>query len=215
MTPLIPIVLGAGALFAYKKAKKKTGMTPERKKVFEAAIKNLEDPKKLRALAATFDKEGLKAAGDELRKRAKLREMPPKKKEQRRQAYKKGMSSSNPEAVNKLATAFQAEGAYGAAQNLRDYSKGISAKVTSIFSAPRSANPAVPMAQPKKKSGLLAAISPKMAAHLAARVGEEEDDGPDSVPGGEEDEEELESLSSTMGLDEEAAEVLESLEPEG
>lgn len=205
MTPLIPIVLGAGALFAYKKAKKKTGMTPERKKVFEAAIKNLEDPKKLRSLAATFDKEGLKAAGDELRKRAKLREMPPKKKEQRRDAYRKGMSSSNPEAVNKLAAAFQKEGAYGAAQNLRDYSKGISAKVTSIFSAPRTTTPATPMAKPK--SGLLAAISPKMAAAVAASkmAGEEVV---------EEDEEEIESISSTMGLDESAAEVLESIETE-
>ncbi len=164
MAPIIPIALGAGALLAYKKAKKKKGMTPERKKIFEEAIKHLDDPAKLRKLAASFDKEGLKEAGNELRKRAQLREMPEPVKQARREAYKKGMSSTEPAKILKLANAFHKEGAYGAAQNLRDYAKGISSKVTAMFHHPPGAGkPITPQA---------AAAAASVAAHGDDEAGE-------------------------------------------
>lgn len=125
MVPLIPIALGIGTALAYRKVRNKKGMTPERKKTFETALKTLTDPDKLETLAAAFEKDGLKAEGAELRKRAKLRRLPKEQQQARRQAYKKGMSSSDPEKVRTLAQAFHKEGAYGAAQQLRNYAKGL------------------------------------------------------------------------------------------
>ncbi len=138
MTPLIPIVAAAvGGGIAYHRAKKKKGMTPERRKIFQNALKNVKEPAKLRDLAKTFDKEGLRAAGDELRKRAKLREMPEPVKKARSEAFRKGMSSKDPNGVLKLAKAFRSEGAYGAAKDLADYAKGLSARVANIFQSPK------------------------------------------------------------------------------
>lgn len=121
--PLIPVVvggLGAAALWRVKKLNYGK-MTPERKQVFEQAIKSITDPVKLRKLASSFDKVGLKKEGQELRKRASLREVPDHIKEKRAEAFKKGMASKDPAKVSKLANAFHAIGAYKAAEKLRTY----------------------------------------------------------------------------------------------
>lgn len=126
--PLIPAVvvaLGAATTVAVVRRKKHKGMTPERKKVYVAALNSLKDPVKLRELADTFEKEGLTKEAAMLRKRAKLRELPPKVKKQRRTAYRKAMRSKNPQAVLKLANAFHTEGATGAAASLRKYAKAV------------------------------------------------------------------------------------------
>ena len=134
MTPLIPIAgLIGGGLIAYKRAKKKKGLTPQRQQIFQSAIKNETDPTKLNTLAAAFDKEGLKSYGDELRKRAGLRSMTPLQKQTYGEAFTKGMASTDPSAIHKLADAFHLKGAYGAAQHLRDRAKGLSAAVSNIF----------------------------------------------------------------------------------
>ena len=134
MTPLIPIIgLVGGGVFAYKRAKKKKGLTPQRQQIYQSAIKNEKDPEKLKTLATAFDKEGMKPYGDELRKRAALRSMPPAQQQAYGEAFAKGMTSQDPSAVHRLADAFHAKGAYGAAQHLRDYAKGLSSKVASIF----------------------------------------------------------------------------------
>ena len=138
MSPLVIIpILALGGGVAYTRAKKKKGITPDRRKIFQNALKSVKDPKQLRSLAASFDKEGLRVYGDELRKRAKLRELPDKVKEQRSSAFRKGMSSTTPAAITRLAQAFHREGAYGAAKDLRTYARGLSDRVANIFQSPR------------------------------------------------------------------------------
>ncbi|MGH9966571.1 MAG: hypothetical protein ACREBG_01890 [Pyrinomonadaceae bacterium] len=123
--PLIPIaVVGLGG-YAWYRAKKRKGMTPERKKIYDAAMKSLKDPAKLNALADAFEKEGLKNEASQLRKRAKLRGMPDGVKAARRDAFKKCMQSKDPNAIEKCAKAFEKEGATGAATKLRQYAAGL------------------------------------------------------------------------------------------
>ena len=61
------IVASAGGLAWWKVKKQKYGkMTPERKKLFEEALRSMKDPAKLRELANVFQKYGLKAEAKEL-----------------------------------------------------------------------------------------------------------------------------------------------------
>lgn len=124
MISLIPAVLAGGLGLAFLRARKKK-MTPERKKIFESALKTMKEPEKLIKLATAFEKDGLRAEGGELRKRAKVLSMPPAKKEEYRQAYKAGMKSADPTKVKKLASAFHKQGFYGSGKNLRDYAQGL------------------------------------------------------------------------------------------
>jgi hypothetical protein len=126
--PIIPaaiLALGGVTTAVVVRRRKKKGMTPERKKVYIAALNSLKDPVKLRQLADAFEKEGLTKEAAMLRKRAKLRELPPKVKKQRRAAYRKAMKSKSPTAVARLAKAFQKEGATGAAASLQRYAKAL------------------------------------------------------------------------------------------
>jgi len=125
MGPLIPVALGGAALWAWWRAKHKKGMTPERKKIFEQAMKSLKEPEKLNTLADAFEKEGLKDEATQLRKRAKLRALPPDTQVARREAMKKALASKDPVAVEKVAAAFDKEGATGAAAKLRQYAAGL------------------------------------------------------------------------------------------
>ena len=100
-------------------------MTPERKNIYEAALKTKLPAEKLRALADAFEKEGLKEEAEMLRKRAALRDAPPNVKKDRRIAYKKGITSKDPAAVEQLAGAFQKMGATSAALNLKRYAAGL------------------------------------------------------------------------------------------
>lgn len=140
--PVIPIALGVGTLYAWHRASKRQKMTPERKKAFEDAIKTTVAPEqveahvqKLGTLADAFEKEGLRAEAGEIRKRIKVIQLSPEKKAEYKQAYKKGLSASDPESVKKLASALHEKGFYGSAKNLRDYAEGLiknlSARLTS------------------------------------------------------------------------------------
>lgn len=129
---IVPILVGAGLLGVAYKATKKKGMTPERKKVFEAAMRTLRDPAKLEQLADAFCKEGLKAECKELQKRANLMKLAqssdPKAKAVlagRKVAFKKAMSSTDPTAIKKVAAAFHNMGHYESAAKLRSYAKGL------------------------------------------------------------------------------------------
>jgi hypothetical protein len=117
--------LVGGAAYA---AKKRAGMTPERQKIFEAALSNLKDPIALRKLADEFEKAGLKSQAELLRKRAALRELPPETKVKRREAFRAGMASVSKSGVESLANAFAKEGATGAATALRNYAQGLGKK---------------------------------------------------------------------------------------
>ena len=126
LIPLLIAGLAAGA--AYKVTTSKKGiMTPQRRMIFNAALtKQPPLPSdQLRALATTFDDEGLPAYADVLRKRADIRDLPPEKKEARQAAVKKALSSNDSVAVRAMAGAFDSEGATFTAQKLRDYADGL------------------------------------------------------------------------------------------
>ena len=121
-------LLGGGAyVMASKKETKAPVMTPERKIVYDTAMAQVKEPEKLRALADAFEKEGLLAEAEMLRKRAGLRELPADVKEDRKDAFRRGMSSLDPAAVLNLANAFDKEGATGAADALRKYAATLQA----------------------------------------------------------------------------------------
>ena len=125
---MVPVILGAlavGTGVAIYKKHKKGGMTPQRKQIFEAAIKTLKDPVKLRSLADSFDKEGLKAEATILRKRAAIFSASPEVVAQKKSVFKTAMKSSKPEAVTKVAQEFHKQGHFEVANQLRNYAKGL------------------------------------------------------------------------------------------
>lgn len=124
---VLPLIVSSVGGFAWWRVKKqKYGkMTPERKKLFEEALKTMTDPVKLRSLAGTYEKYGLKAEAKELRKRAALREAPAEVKQKRTEVFKKALDSTDPQKVSKVADAYHKIGAYGAADKLRKYAAGL------------------------------------------------------------------------------------------
>ncbi len=94
-------------------------MTPARQQVYEAALKDLKDPIKLKSLADEFTKEGCTKEADMLRKRAALRDLPPAAQKARRQVFKAAVKSTNVHGVEAVAAAVEGEGATGAAEALR------------------------------------------------------------------------------------------------
>lgn len=124
---IIPIALGVGAMGAawWKVKNRKPKMTPARKRIYTEALRSLKDPAKLKVLADEFEKEGLKHEAEMLRKRAALRAKPEVLKKEHAEAFRKGMASTNPEGVNKLANAFAKTGALAAASRLKQYAKGL------------------------------------------------------------------------------------------
>jgi hypothetical protein len=123
----IPVIalglLGAGAFFVAKKMRGGK-MTPERRMIFEAALRE-RDGQKLLTLADAFEKEGLIEQATMLRKRARLRNLPPEVKQARRDAFKKLLASDDKDAVLAAAKAYEDEGATGAAAKLRAYAEGL------------------------------------------------------------------------------------------
>lgn len=126
MFPLIPVVIGGLAVSAaWKVHNRQNAMTPERQKLFDAAIQSLPDPDKLRKLADAFDQQGLKTQAVLLRKRAALRELPKEVQQARKQVFIKAMSATDPEKVEQMATVFHGEGCIGAAAVLNLYAEGL------------------------------------------------------------------------------------------
>jgi hypothetical protein len=132
--PLIPIAIAALGLGAWHAVKKKEapvkvgaegGLTPDRAILYETALRTTKDSDKLRTLAQAFRSEGLTPQAEMLEKRARLRDLPPDVKLARRAAFKKGMASTNPQAIIALADVFDCEGATGAADALRTYASGL------------------------------------------------------------------------------------------
>lgn len=123
--PLVVLGLAGGA--AYKVHKRKKGLTPERQAFFNGAMNSLSDPDKLRRLADKFHGEGFPVQAEMLRKRAKLRELPKEIQEQRREVFRKGMRSMDPDKIDKLASIYESEGCVGSADHLRLYAKGVRA----------------------------------------------------------------------------------------
>jgi len=124
--PLIPILimmLGGGAVVGAKKHIDKKKLTPQRKMIYETAMKSVKEPEKLRELASAFREVGLNNHASMLEKRAKLRALPPDVKAARKAAFQTAMTSTDPKKVIELANAFEKEGATGASEALREYAK--------------------------------------------------------------------------------------------
>jgi len=134
---LIPVVIvGLTCAAAYKVSQGNKGvMTPERQVIYDTALRTLKDPDKLRELACAYRKEGLPVQAEMLEKRAALRELPQEIKEARRAAFKKAKECTDPTKVEVVASAFEHEGATGAAQSLRDYAAGLKAAETATKAA--------------------------------------------------------------------------------
>ena len=135
--PLIPLaVMALGGLAFHQTVKRekqgpgKGVVTAQRQNIFETAMRDIEDPAKLRQLAATFREQGLPAQADMLEKRAKLRELPEPVKKARRDAFRKAIKSTDPNAVRNVANAFEKQGAMGAAESLRQYAASLPIPVT-------------------------------------------------------------------------------------
>jgi hypothetical protein len=118
MLPLIPIIIISGVGYLWHK-KKAHGMTPERKKIYEEAMRSLQDPEKLRALAVQYQAFGLPDEATDLRNRANLRALPNDQKKARRDAFTKSMASNDPEKMEQAAAIFHSQGATSNAAALR------------------------------------------------------------------------------------------------
>jgi hypothetical protein len=127
--PLIPVLIGIGtgsiAGFALKRRRKPRGLTPERLQIYEAALINLKDPNKLRALSNVYRAEGLISQAEMLEKRANLKELSPEEKAKNAARFKEGMASKDPKFVEQVAKEHDERGATSAAFNLRKYAEGL------------------------------------------------------------------------------------------
>lgn len=121
------IVIGTIATTAWQvhKRRKRSELTPEKKRIFEAAMNSEATPEQFETLAKAFDADGLTYEAGMLRKRAALSSAPPEVKKARREAYRKALESTNKAGVLNLADAFAQQGAVGAAKSLRSYAAGL------------------------------------------------------------------------------------------
>jgi hypothetical protein len=122
---LLEITIGGLLIAAWKKTEKKGVLTPEREKVYQAALKELHVPAELRKLADTFEAQGLAVEATMLRRRADLRGQTPEQKRARREAYDKGMASEDVAAIERLADAFESITATGSAMALRKHAEDV------------------------------------------------------------------------------------------
>lgn len=123
--PIAVTVVGATAALFAKRRKKRRGMTPERVKIYEAALISLKDAPRLETLAAAFQSEGLTEQAKLLRQRAALNAAPAEQKIERRRIFRQALCSRDPKAVVSVAAAFDKMGATGAAFTLRQYAAAI------------------------------------------------------------------------------------------
>lgn len=129
--PLIPVGIGllvGTAAWAQFGREKSHQMTPERQRIYDAAIRSLKDPVGLEQLGEAFKSQGLHAEGDLLLKRAALRRLPKAQKEANRVKFRTAMTSKDPKEVLSVAEEFESRGATGAAFELRRYARGLLSK---------------------------------------------------------------------------------------
>lgn len=126
-----------GLIFlAWKNSSQKGVWTPERREMYEAALKELKDPEKLRKLAEHMERAGFPVEANVLRRRADLRAADPAKKEERRQVYEKAMKSTNIAAILRIADMFEAMTATGSAKQLREHARDVQ---SGVFQAQQAA----------------------------------------------------------------------------
>jgi hypothetical protein len=100
-------------------------MTPARELIFKNLLTSVHDPKKLREMADTYQQQGLRHAAAMLRKKASNQELPADVKAARKEAFRKGMASTDVAGIEALAAAFEAEAAIASAEELRKRAQGL------------------------------------------------------------------------------------------
>lgn len=149
---LIPVAAGLVAWRWHVNRKNKKAFTPERQAVYESAMHFVKDPTKLNKLADAYQKQGLATQATNLRSRANLPKTNPKIQAAYQNALKQGLVSTDPVAINALATAFEQKGAMNVASTLRQYAAGLKAadQVAPIHVSPPPAAP--PPAAPEPEA---------------------------------------------------------------
>lgn len=164
------ILLGAGTWYKVsKQPKRPAGMTAGEKLVFDNLINQPHEENIFLEMAEVFDRNGFKDQADLLRKRAKLRTNSPETKAAHKQAFRDGMKSDDPEGVERLARAFQKQGATGNAAALRTYAVNLrtsqavtpppAANASAVTAAATAATAAI-TAQPPAVSSAETSVSP-------------------------------------------------------
>ena len=126
--PVAIVILGVGG---YVKTRKNRGeMTPERLKIFNAAISGaLKDPASLDKLAVAFSGEGLHEQAKLLRQRAALKRLPLEVKQARAEVWRRAIASKNKAGILQVAAAYDREGCTSAAMRLREIASGLPDKI--------------------------------------------------------------------------------------
>lgn len=121
-----PLIVG-GVFIGWQLLKKSSAnthfgvVTPEREEMFNNALEHLTDPERLRKLADAFEKEGLRAQANVLRRRATWRERDAKTKADHEAIFQKALESENAVAILEVANAFELMTATVKARQLRDH----------------------------------------------------------------------------------------------
>ena len=165
MGAAIGALVGGGVAHA-KGPSEKGVMTARRKLIFSRAMESIKDPAELNKLADAFHGEGLPNEASQLRKRARLRELPQDAKEKRRAAFRKAMASDNPDLISKVGDAFSGEGAFDAAKALKDHADAVRA----AHAAGKSARPLTGGSQAQFADKLAKAIIHFGSASAQARA---------------------------------------------
>jgi len=118
---LVEVAFVSLVFLAWRKVQGRKGMTQERKDIYLAALEHLADPVALRELADGYERDGLSVEASMLRKRADLRSMPKEKWENFRALCERAIQKqdANPQALDEMASAFDAMTATGTAAKLR------------------------------------------------------------------------------------------------
>lgn len=125
VVPIIIVLLGCGAMLR-NRARNHGVMTPERQRVFQAALAGgMQDPDNLDKLATIFRQSGLHEQAKLLHQRAELRRLPNELKLARRKVWRKAIKSTNRVAMGKMADAYDKEGCTSAAMRLREIISGL------------------------------------------------------------------------------------------
>ena len=112
----------------YRGRKTARALTPERAALHDQALTQEKNPDNLRRLADQFEVWDLPQQALHLRKRAALRELPQELRDARADVFRKMMGSKDHAHIQRVAMAFQNEGATSAAANLRRYAAGLAAR---------------------------------------------------------------------------------------
>lgn len=172
-----PITVGVlGALFF---AFKKQGgtefgvMTAPRAELYENAMQYIRDPDKLRAVAADFEKEGLKAQAFAMRKRAEWRGRSEETKAEHEKIFQKALASKNVAAILDVAKIFEGMTATVKAAQLRERARSLAeARAEPVETTAEAVKTVTEPAETKKTNGMSGHIPPEENGDIPANSAE-------------------------------------------